>query len=707
VEITSYDTDMQPDFDDIRFYDATAGLEVPYWIESRTDGGSATVYIKTLIHNDIYMYYGNPSATSSSDPDSVFEFYDDFQGAVIDTEKWEEIDPNNSIYQDNMLFLNDAGSDGWTKALISQQTFERADGKEVYISLTPFDTNGNNHFMAGWGLDQITDPSYTQLVHGMYWNNSALTTYEKGTYTSTNGSYGYSWSSPYEMRVVLYAAGTKYYIKGGAYTEWTLIQETAAYSDSPLRIAFTQHSHRAGIDHIKVQHYSPVEPSAIIGTEEQDDNCYAFSTWVSPPYSNEATDTTLTPVAPSDLTAVTVSDTRMDLSWTDNTDDETGFRVERCIGTDCTPAHPEVATVQGLDTSLEMLLRMDESSWHGISGEVLDSAGSNNGTAYGGANTTAGGFERAGSFDGISDYISVPNAPAINPTEEITVALWAKSDTSNWNASGALASKRNAYMLYPVSGSKEIRFYIYTTLQWYYTSFAPSIDITQWHHYVGTYDGEEIKLYIDGVQAGSATLRTGGINADPGPLYIGRDDGQSSYFDGLIDEVAVYGKALSDLGISSLYNNGIPSNSKYSDTVSPSLNYCYHVRAYKEAPGCQGGEWNTDYSNVACLEMPPGTPANLQATAINSLSINLTWDGSGVDNELGFEIEKRIWGGSYIKIATVGPNINAYNDTVGIIPGEEYTYRIRAFNSEGVSDYSNEAYETTPSWQEGDSTCDD
>jgi hypothetical protein len=455
-----------------------------------------------------------------------------------------------------------------------------------------------------------------------------------------------------------------------------------------------------------IRHFSPVEPSAVIGAEEQDDNCYDFSTWALSPYSNEAIETTMPTFAPSDLTAVTASDTRTGLSWTDNSNDETGFKVYRCPGASCTPSTPEVAIVQGSDTSLSMLLSMDESSWRGISGEVLDSAGSNNGTAHGGANTAVGGFYRAGSFDGISDYVSIPNSSGINPTEEITVSLWARSDTSAWNASGTLASKRNAYMLYPVSGSKEIRFYVYTTLQWYYASFTPAIDITEWHHYAGTYDGKEIKLYIDGAPAGTSTLRTGGINADPGALYIGRDDGQSSYFNGHIDEVAVYGRALSAVEMSVLYNNGIQSNSEYSDAVSPSQDYCYQVSAYKTAPGCPGGEWHSGYSNVACLKMPSGAPANLQATAINSLSINLSWDGSGVDNELGFEIEKRIWGGKYIRIAVVGPNVSAYNDTKGIGPGEEYTYRIRAYSSEGVSDYSNEASETTPTLQKGDSTCD-
>jgi hypothetical protein len=705
VEITAYDSDMQADFDDIRFYDATAELELPYWIESKTDGMSATIYVKTLVNNNIDMYYGNADATSSSNAERVYELYDDFQGTFIDTEKWEEIDPNGSISQNYKLMLNDAGSDAWTKALISQQTFDREVGKEIYAAITPFDTGGNNHFMVGWEFNQLTNPSYNQLAHGIYFNNSSLTTYEAGGNTGTNGSYGYSWSTPYEIKIVLLDTGAKYYIKGGAYADWTLMQETSARTDSPMRLAFTQHSHRADISLLKIQNHASIEPGVVIGSENGS-GCFSFSSiWTAGPDSNEASDTTYTPLAPSNLVATTVSDTQTDLTWTDNTTDETGFKIERCVGTSCTPTPPEIDTVTGYDPSIGMLLRMDESSWHGVSGEVTDSVGSNHGTAYFGANTTAAGFGRSGSFDGSTDYVRVPDSSSISPTEEITVGLWAASDTSTWNANGMLASKRNAYILYPVSGSKTIRFYVYTTLQWYYTEFTPTIDITQWHHYVGTYDGYEIKLYIDGSPVGTPTLRTGGINDDTGPLYIGRDDGQSAYFDGLIDEVTIYDRALSDSEIQAFHTQRVASNTYYSDTVSPSVSYCYQVRAYKTAPDCPGGEWNSGYSNSTCQEAPPATPAGLTATALNSLVIRLDWDASGVNNELGFIIERKIWGGTYVRLAEVGPDLEVYHDTIGIEPEQEYTYRIWAYNAEGDSDYSNEASVVTPSWQEGDDTC--
>ena len=70
-----------------------------------------------------------------------------------------------------------------------------------------------------------------------------------------------------------------------------------------------------------------------------------------------------------------------------------------------------------------------------------------------------------------------------------------------------------------------------------------SFDITQWHHYAGTYDGTTARFYVDGTQR--ATLLTTGIAApDTGPLHIGRDDDWPRNGSAYIDEVAIYPTAL-------------------------------------------------------------------------------------------------------------------------------------------------------------------
>jgi uncharacterized delta-60 repeat protein len=75
VSITKGSMDIQDDFRDIRFYDRNTLQELPYWIQKISGTGvaaTAIVWFKTGSTSGIDLYYGNPSATSSSNSDAVF-----------------------------------------------------------------------------------------------------------------------------------------------------------------------------------------------------------------------------------------------------------------------------------------------------------------------------------------------------------------------------------------------------------------------------------------------------------------------------------------------------------------------------------------------------------------------------------------------------------------------------------------------------------
>jgi hypothetical protein len=90
----------------------------------------------------------------------------------------------------------------------------------------------------------------------------------------------------------------------------------------------------------------------------------------------------------------------------------------------------------------------------------------------------------------------------------------------------------------------------------------------------------------------------------------------------------------------------------------------------------------------------PDSPTNLAATAAGQKQIDLSWtDNSG--NEDVFRIEKKLGpGGVYSEIATVTVNVTSYQDT-GLTANTEYCYRVRAYNTAGNSEYSNEDCVTT------------
>ena len=93
----SYDSEMQLNFDDLRFTDSDGVTKLSYWIESYVAGVSARIWVKVPQiqpngNTTIYMYYGNPSASSQSNGTATFDFFDDFgSDSSLDTSKWEEI----------------------------------------------------------------------------------------------------------------------------------------------------------------------------------------------------------------------------------------------------------------------------------------------------------------------------------------------------------------------------------------------------------------------------------------------------------------------------------------------------------------------------------------------------------------------------------------------------------------------------------------
>lgn len=86
----------------------------------------------------------------------------------------------------------------------------------------------------------------------------------------------------------------------------------------------------------------------------------------------------------------------------------------------------------------------------------------------------------------------------------------------------------------------------------------------------------------------------------------------------------------------------------------------------------------------------PGAPSNLGAISTGPTAhIQLSWTDNS-NNETGFSIERKAGGaGTFSEIVTLSSNVITYDDYT-VIDGITYTYRVRAYNSFGYSDYSNE-----------------
>ena len=84
-------------------------------------------------------------------------------------------------------------------------------------------------------------------------------------------------------------------------------------------------------------------------------------------------------------------------------------------------------------------------------------------------------------------------------------------------------------------------------------AYANFSNPTEWHHFVGTYDGSTVRIYVDGVE-GTQGAFLGSIIANTNNLTIGRIFEDTYNIKALIDDVRIYERALSAIEIQALYN---------------------------------------------------------------------------------------------------------------------------------------------------------
>jgi hypothetical protein len=97
---------------------------------------------------------------------------------------------------------------------------------------------------------------------------------------------------------------------------------------------------------------------------------------------------------------------------------------------------------------------------------------------------------------------------------------------------------------------------------------------------------------------------------------------------------------------------------------------------------------------ISLFAAPLALIAAAAATPALASSIALNWSDTST-NETGFRIERMPAGGSYALLTTVGSNVKAYSDT-SVVAGSSYCYRVRAYNSAGVSSPSNQVCASVP-----------
>ncbi|MCC6695853.1 MAG: glycoside hydrolase family 99-like domain-containing protein [Candidatus Hydrogenedentes bacterium] len=163
------------------------------------------------------------------------------------------------------------------------------------------------------------------------------------------------------------------------------------------------------------------------------------------------------------------------------------------------------------------------------------------------------GAKRAPGIDGNSllcqgGAVVVPPALRLSPTAAMSVTCWVRTDAADqdnkWIVNRVFGGGTNTGYRLGVLGGKPC-FEVPQTDWSHHLSAEEALPTGRWVHLAGTFDGQMMRIFVDGEERGTME-RPGPVNANTFNLCIGSYEvGHAAHFTGLVDEVKLYGRALS------------------------------------------------------------------------------------------------------------------------------------------------------------------
>jgi hypothetical protein len=271
-------------------------------------------------------------------------------------------------------------------------------------------------------------------------------------------------------------------------------------------------------------------------------------------------------------------------------------------------------------------------------GNANDVSGNNNhGTLVGGIALTTdrfGAANRAYSFNGTNSYVSVPASASLNsPATACTQAAWVYLYGTSLVGSGfdplimKSVTTENGFMYRMVSNPD----YIAAAFNNWGTSqgAAQTTPLNEWHHVATVFNGSTLRMYYDGVFIGSQPMAMT-ITGDNRPLTIGADvPGVLEIFNGKIDDVCIYNRALTDSDILQLKNQ---------TTVSAVSGLTPRLTIGRVIPNPAGAESRLDYTlaearhvDIAVYDVA-GRRVRVLESGLRAAGQHFaTWDGRAAD----------------------------------------------------------------------------
>jgi Tol biopolymer transport system component len=191
-------------------------------------------------------------------------------------------------------------------------------------------------------------------------------------------------------------------------------------------------------------------------------------------------------------------------------------------------------------------------SWWDGDGDANDLMNRNQGTMVNGATFATGLVGQAFGFDGVDDYVSAPGM-SIDSLQQLTIEAWVKLNSmpprierfvSIWGEKAVLRYDGG-------NGPGQLHFYMVIDGLGRHIRVNNVLLTGVFYHVAGTYDGSVMRLYLDGVDVGSLAV-AGTVGVGGGVLL----STSGEPLDGLLDEAAIYNRALSSAEIQAIYFAG-------------------------------------------------------------------------------------------------------------------------------------------------------
>lgn len=338
--------------------------------------------------------------------------------------------------------------------------------------------------------------------------------------------------------------------------------------------------------------------------------------------------------------------------------------------------------------------------WAG-EGNAEDAAGSNQGTVQGMVTYAPGVVGQAFSF-GLQRSVIVADSPVLDLTTQFTLSAWINPAALMSDPTyGGIISKvggaggNNGYQFALVGQNRVLVIQFNAAGEpWPQNQLAvtlpEAIPVGVWTHVAATYDGQNLNLYVNGAAAGTRFVGSKTVANSSSQFRISGDDNNNVWFNGLMDEVAVFNRALAHSEITALADRPVTI-----DAPASFANAALH-QSYSRALAAAGGEPPYTYS-LAGGSLPPGLSLSASGVVSGVTTAAGTYSFAvAVSDRLG-ESSQRSYQMS-VALPSSGPQLDVSSDGRLGASGQYFRYDwvqyfIHTDNGEIYEQYSNYPWE--------------